>query len=222
VADLFGIVDRMIGVDAAGRLAGAGPHFHVFRTAEQAVGRRHTHLSDRVRAELDRLAARPRGRPSAWAEEYADCLRVLATVAPLKAVRAGPLFTIGSRPEGGETAVQITPDNAGLLRGGLDEWLPDVAAGVLMFAVLADGKAAAVCASVKAWEAAHVAGVETAPSQRGRGLASRAVAAWAREVLRLGATPVYGTTFDNLASQGVARRLGMTLVGSEFSVTLDL
>jgi hypothetical protein len=38
----------------------------------------------------------------------------------------------------------------------------------------------------------------------------------------MGAIPLYGTTFDNLASQGVARSLGMELVGSEFSVECEL
>ena len=222
MADMFEILDRMIGVGPDGRLSGDGPHFHIFRTPVRSVVRCHPGLGDDLAADLARLAARERGRPSAWAREYGDYLRVLGAVGPVAAVRAGPLYVAASAPPGGDEAVRITSDNADLLHGGLDEWLPDVAAGALMFAALADGRAAAVCASVSAWDAAHVAGVETAPAQRGKGMASRAAAAWAGAVLRLGATPVYGTTFDNLASQGVARRLGMQLVGSEFSVTLDL
>jgi predicted GNAT family acetyltransferase len=86
----------------------------------------------------------------------------------------------------------------------------------------ADGRAVSLCASVIAVDEAHAAGVETLPAYRQRGLAADAVAAWAGAVLRMNATPFYGTTFDNLASQGVARRLSMKLEGSEFSVECAL
>ena len=56
---------------------------------------------------------------------------------------------------------------------------------------------------------------------RGRGFACQAVTAWARAVQTLGSVPFYATTFDNLSSQGVARRLGLDLVGSEFSVECE-
>lgn len=41
---------------------------------------------------------------------------------------------------------------------------------------------------------------------------------WAKLVRANGAEPYYATTFDNIASQKVAARLGLTLIGSEFSV----
>jgi predicted GNAT family acetyltransferase len=87
-----------------------------------------------------------------------------------------------------------------------------------MSAMVVDGRAVSICASVKASTAAHCAGVETLPEYRGRGLAALAVAGWARTVLATGATPFYGTTFDNLPSQNLARRLSLRLIGSEFSV----
>ena len=83
-------------------------------------------------------------------------------------------------------ATRITPANAELLRGGLDEWLPDVASGLPMCAAIVDGRAVSLCASVDAARGAHAAGVETLPAYRGRGLASQAVAAWAQAVLERG------------------------------------
>jgi RimJ/RimL family protein N-acetyltransferase len=38
-------------------------------------------------------------------------------------------------------------------------------------------------------------------------------------VRALDATPFYSTSWDNLASQGVARRLGLTLAGVDFHLT---
>ena len=62
------------------------------------------------------------------------------------------------------------------------------------------------------------AGVETTESARGQGHASAAVAAWAAAVLGEGRLPLYSTAWENRASQGVARRLGMVLYGDDWSI----
>jgi hypothetical protein len=216
MVDVFELIDRMSGADATGRLNGAGPHLYVFRTADAVLCRCHAGLGGDVVEALERVALAERGRQRDWPLEYGRYLAILAAVAPPKAVRAGLLYRV-VEPAGG-IATRITASNADLLGGGLDEWLPDVVLGRPMYAALVDGRAVSVCTSVNAFEGAHVAGVETLPSYRRRGLATQAVASWARAVSRLNATALYGTTFDNLASQGVARRLGMKLLGAEFSV----
>ena len=211
----------LVGTDERGRLTGQAPRLYILRTPERVICRCHADLADAVARTLEALATRPRGRPSQWAREYADYLTVLADVAPLRSVRAGPLYSFPDRPAFQASATAIGADNADLLLGGLDEWRPDVAAGLPMLATVVDGKAVSICASVHASGVAHAAGVETLPAYRGQGLASRTVAAWAERVQTEGATPFYATTFDNIASQGVARRLGLNLVGSEFSVECE-
>jgi hypothetical protein len=42
------------------------------------------------------------------------------------------------------------------------------------------------------------------------------VAGWASAVRSLGAAPFYTTSWDNIASQAVARRLNLSLVGVDF------
>ena len=216
MADVLELVDRMIGPDTHGRLTGAGPHLYVFRTTDAVLCRVHVDLSAGVAESLERIALAKRGRQRDWPQEYGQYLAVLASVGPVKAVRAGLLYRIVDPPPG--TATRITRANANLLRDGLDEWAPDVDAGRLIYAAIVDGRAVSICASVNEVDGAHEAGVETLPSHRQKGLAAHAVAAWAGAVLRMNATPFYGATFDNLASQGVARRLAMEVVGSEFSV----
>jgi GNAT superfamily N-acetyltransferase len=215
-------IDAMAGVDAAGRLTGRDVDLYVFRTPEQVICRCHARLAGDVARALAAAALAPRGRPRDWPMEYGRYLSILASVGRVTAMRAGPLYCLLAPPRGGRAATRITAANARLLSGGLDEWLPDVASGRPMCAALVDGRAVSVCASVKAVEGAHAAGVETLPAYRGRGLASESVAAWARVVLEEGATPFYATSFDNVASLGVARRLGMQLLGSEFSLKCEL
>ena len=220
MAEVLDLIDRMIGTDTHGRLTGAVPHLYVFRTDDAVLCRAHVELSVDVVESLNRIAFGNRGRQREWPHEYGKYLAVLTSVAPVKAVRSGLLFRIVDPPEG--VATRITRSNAILLRDGLEEWLPDVDAGRLIYATIVDGRAVSICASVKEVEGAHEAGIETLPSHRRKGLATHAVAAWAGAVLRMNATPLYGTTFDNLASQSVARRLNMELVGSEFSVECSL
>jgi GNAT superfamily N-acetyltransferase len=210
-------------VDATtGRFNGSGPDLYVFRTPEWEICRCHARLAGDVVAELEAAAQAPRGRPRDWPLEYGRYLNILGSAGRVTAMRAGPLYRAPAPPPGQGPATRITAANASLLSGGLDEWLPDVAAGLPMCAVIVDGRAVSLCASVNAARGAHAAGVETLPAYRGRGLASQAVAAWAQAVLDDDATPFYATTFDNVASQGVARRLGMELVGSEFSLKCEL
>ena len=218
---LFDLAETMFATDERVRLTGHAPHFHLLRTPELVICRCHEDFAEEVATALQGLSRRLRGRPSQWAREYADYLRVLSSVAPLRAVRAGPLYSFPNLPFSTGKAVSIDHNNADLLLGGLDEWVPDAAMGLPMIAMVVDGRAVSVCASVNASGTADCAGVETLPAYRGRGLDAQAVASWARTVQVRGASPYYGTTFDNIASQGVAGRLGLNLIGSEFTVECE-
>jgi GNAT superfamily N-acetyltransferase len=220
--DLFERALTLVDTDEHGRMQGRhSAHFYVLRTQGRVACRCHRDLPPAAISKLKALAARERGRPSAWSREYADYLGVLSAIVPVRAVRAGPLYHATGAPVADAAVLRIEAHNAELLRGGLDEWLPDVAAGLPMLATIEDGRAVSICTSVRATAIAHTAGVETVPDYRGRGLAAKTVAAWAAAVHATGATPFYATTFDNIASQGVARRLGLQLVGAEFSVECD-
>jgi hypothetical protein len=208
--------------DARGRLTGQAPSLYVLRTADAATCRVHADLPDDCAERLLAIAERPRGRPRDWEREYGAYLAALAAVAPITSMRAGPLYVCPPDLPAAEAYVRLGPENADLLEGGaLAEWAPDARSGrTLMLAVVEAGQVVSLCASVRVSPAFHHAGVETAPAARGRGHAGRAVAAWAEHVRAAGAAPLYGTTFDNLASQTVARRLGLSLIASEFSVEL--
>ena len=212
------LAEALFPSDRDGRLDGCAPDFHVVRSEAGVVCRTHRSLP-RVSAEaLLAIAARARGRPVAWAEDYAAYVGILAASAPVASIRAGHLsaFPLG-RAVGFDTVV-LTPFDAGLLAGGLDEWLPDIASGLPAVAVVREGRAVSVCASVRTTAAVHFAGVETLPDHRSRGCGAAAVRAWADEVRRRGAEPFYGTTFDNVASQKLAQRCGLRVVASEFSI----
>ena len=76
-----------------------------------------------------------------------------------------------------------------------------------------------VCRSVRITPAAHEAGVETLPAFRGRGYAPDVVAGWARVVQSLGAMPFYSTSWENTASQAVAKKRHLVPYGTDLHVT---
>lgn len=204
--------------DERGRLTGTAPLLHILRTADSVLVRCHAELPDAAAAALHAAANAPRGKPSAWAEEYASYVSLIAKIAQVTAIRAGPLYAFPEKVAEPSGCIAVDGTNSHLLRGTLDEWLDDVESGSLVVAALVDGRAGAVCASVRTSTAVHCAGVETAPQYRGRGLAALAVAGWAKLVRGSGAEPFYATTFDNIASQRVARKAGLNARGSEFSI----
>lgn len=171
---------------------------------------------------LQDIAAQPRGRQSQWGLEYGQYLKEIAAFASPISMNAGPVYAFPDPCVVDGLSISIDRTNADLLRGPLEEWLPDAENGRPMAAALADGQAISVCASVRVSATAHCAGVETAPQYRGMGLASKAAAGWANLVRSRGAEPYYATSFDNVASQGVARRLGLIPIGGEFSVRCEV
>jgi len=72
---------------------------------------------------------------------------------------------------------------------------------------------------VRVTPVAYEVGVETAPEFRGRGYAAPVVAAWARVVREAGRIPLYSTSWENTASQAVARKLGLVQYGSDLHLT---
>jgi len=111
-------------------------------------------------------------------------------------------------------------------RGDLDvtretfPWMEEEIAGRQPCAVVVvDGRAVATCFCARRTERAAEAGVETLEGFRRRGYAVAATRAWGEAVRREGLIPLYSTSWENLASQGVARRLGLVRYGADWSAT---
>ena len=86
-------------------------------------------------------------------------------------------------------------------------------------AIIADSQMVSICQSVRLSSRAHEAGVDTLVGYRRRGYATSVVAAWALAVRASNRIPLYSTSWDNMASQGVAQRLGLVQYGVDYHVT---
>ena len=124
----------------------------------------------------------------------------------------------GAREAAADAVVAVTPENADVLVRWLPAWRSYASSGLPNLAVVVDGAAVAVCASVRFPGEATEAGVETHAAFRGRGHAATATAAWARAVRARGMLPLYGTSWRNVASQRVAAKLGLVRVAASLGI----
>lgn len=197
---------------------GVVPCFFLGRTKAGNLWRFRSDLPDDLAVELEGLCRdEPNIQEFAQAplhqDEYARLL------SPVEQIWSGPAYLFSTNVVPSIDPVAITEANADLLRGGLDDWIPDVAHRRPFVAMIEDGHAVCVCASVRITKAAHEAGVETLSAYRRKGHAVNVVAGWANAVRKTGAIPLYSTSWDNAASRGIAAKLGLSMFGMDFHVT---
>lgn len=198
---------------------GGAPRFFLGRTPEGSVWRFRSDLPDELTNELERLCRNePDGltREPHFKESY---IQLLASCAPIDQLWEGPAYGCSKSVKPFLPSIRITDKNAHLLQNGFEAWLPDVPHRQPFIASIEDGHAVALCSSVRITDLAHEAGVETLPTHRCRGHAASVVAAWANTLLKENILPLYSTSWENTASQKVAKKLGLLQYGTDFHIT---
>lgn len=150
---------------------------------------------------------------------FADYLRLLEMHAPVRKLYTGLAYQFTKYAEPSKPLFAITETNAEMLQRGFEELISELPDWQPFLAIVEEGRAVAVCRSVRITSAAHEAGVETLPDFRGKGYVKEVVAGWARLVQSMGAIPLYSTSWENTASQAVAKKLRLALYGTDFHVT---
>ena len=218
-------LDALYTYDAKGRMSHVneprGPRAPRIFIGRTAVGHELRWRSDVPESTLaaisDLLNREPSAVPLSQRPHCGDTIvSLLARDSPVVRIWSGPAYCIDV--DALPAAPLAARANADLLRT-FPDWRDEVDERQPFIVSVEDGAAVALCCSVRITATAHAAGVETLPAARRRGMASQAVAAWARAVDDLGALALYSTSWDNVASQAVARRLGMKLIGVDFHVT---
>ena len=199
------------------------PRFFLGRTVDGNRWRFRHDLPDDLAARLEALAADEPAPADLRTPPRHDARyrELLDAPAPAGEAWAGPAYRFpADLPPHGAGIVRLTPANTGLLRGAdVEPWLEDIGKSEPLIAVVRGGRAVSVCGSVRITPEAHEAGVETSAAARGHGFAVAVVAAWAGAVRELGAEPLYSTSWENNASQSVARKLGLIPYASDYWLT---
>lgn len=184
------------------------PALYILAGADHELRRFGAALPDAV---VDALAAIDR-------DGVAD---VLARHAPIEDTYRGPSYVFPDAVPAPHGPIEIDAWNVPLARETYPWLVAEHAAWPPCFGVLCDGAVVSICFSARLAPDAAAAGVDTLPAYRGRGFATAVTAAWGRAIRASGRTAFYGTSHDNHASQGVARRLGLRPIGVAASWTLS-
>lgn len=210
---------RLQYINEPGSYKPLAPRFFLGQTRAGNFCRFRYDLPDKLIKQLDELfASEPiatdlRNRPI-YFERFKDVLQAHAII---HNVWIGPAYRFPDEIKPPTHVVRITRENAELLEKGFAETIPELEMIQPCIAVIEDERAVSVCQSVRLSSHAYEAGVDTLEAYRGRGHAADAVAGWAVAVRELGRIPLYSTSWDNEASQGVARKLGLVMYGVDLS-----
>ncbi len=136
-------------------------------------------------------------------------------------IDSGPAYRFPNDLPAPVHATRISRSNLHLLAGmvsDLDALALTFEAREPRMAVIEDGVAVSVCYSARLTERAADAGVETLEGYRGHSYAPKVVTAWAHAIRATGRIPLYSTSWDNLASQAVARKLQLVQYATDLSL----
>ena len=205
----------------------AAPLFHLGRTRLGNVWRFHVELGPEPLRALARLFGRETALATAAEavpepERLEACRRVLADAGVrLGHEHRGPAFHFPERVDAPDVEVASLDGVDASALAAPFEWVAvEIALDRPAVGAVRDGRLVCVCHCARGSPDGVVeAGVDTLPAYRGRGLASAAVAGWADAVRRRGGVPLYSTGWDNLASRGVARRLGLVPYGEDCNIS---
>ena len=148
----------------------------------------------------------------------------LKQVAPVTRTEAGPAYALPELDPAAyvpaQTAAVITAENVALLDEHFGWLVTTLADYAPVAAVAAPGTvvAVAVCFCSRITARVCEAGVYTEANSRGHGYATEAVRIWAAAVRAAGRQPLYSTSWDNFASQAIARKLGAVQYGADYSI----
>ncbi|GIN59675.1 hypothetical protein J8TS2_39940 [Lederbergia ruris] len=127
----------------------------------------------------------------------------------------GPAFLFPDLIGKSTQTIQITESNKELLRSHFPDFLDDLEFTQPCFAVVRNGSAVSLCCSARQTSICAEASLHTAKSYRGKGYAVDVSNAWAAEIQKQGRIALYSTSWDNFASQSVARKLHLIKYGTD-------
>jgi len=151
-------------------------------------------------------------------------IRKVETFEPVNRVWMGPAYAFPELSHEWNQKVQLIGQEQRYL---LAEHFPELTDHLYekspVAAYVIGDSAVAVCCSARLSDHGAEASLYTAPGYRGHGYAAETVKCWQYYVKERGRMPIYSTSWDNLASQQVARKLGLIQFGVDFSITtMDL
>ena len=224
-------VDALFTHDPRGRIryvnepdGDRAPRFFFARSREGNIWRCRDDVAGETVRTLDALASEEPVRDDLRAEprNLDTFLAALRASRDSASIASGPAYRFPDELPLPARVTRITRADLRLLRlmaWDLKETARTFEGREPFIAVIEHGVAVSLCHSARLTDQAAEAGVQTLEAYRGRGYAANVVAGWASAIRASGRIPLYSTSWDNLASRAVARRLGLVQYGTDLSVS---
>jgi len=225
-------IATLFNCDADGRIRSLGrpwsrfggpPRFFMGRWHDGNVWLFRDDIPDDLTRKLEKLCrSEPSTKDLMRPPRVASAIRgALEGHGPITREYRGPAYLIPEGTQAPTDAMLINAEKCRMLEAGFPWMLPyltaDLDIGPVTAAVV-NGSAASICYCARLSPLAAEAGVETLDAMRCRGYATAAVAAWASAVRRLGLLPLYSTSWENVASQRVAEKVGAVCYGEDWEI----
>jgi len=196
------------------------PQFFLSRCTSGNIWRVRHDLPATLKVELERLATNEPiihelNQSPSFLGSYTE---LLEQHMPITSVGGGPSYML---PEhlSSDNALLITSENIDLLKANFSWGLTEFDECSPFAVIVEDGKAVAACFTARSTSLAAEAGVFTIETHRKRGYALEAVRGWSNAVSARGKIPLYSTSWSNVASQSIAKKLGAIPYGATFDIT---
>ena len=148
-----------------------------------------------------------------------EIIKVFSGGHPLNNFWIGPAYVFPDVRAPLTQAIQVTPENKELLRPYFPYTYENFEYKQPCFAIVEDHIPVSICCSARKTTKAHEASVFTHEDYRGRGYGIDVSKAWAAQVQKLGRIALYSTSWNNFASQSVARKLKLFQYGTDIHLS---
>ena len=151
-------------------------------------------------------------------EVYDDLRNAVQADAPVTHTWHGPAYRF-DEPALPPHSEVVKIDDPELFDGEFADFRADLDQHRPFFGVVRDGMVVAGGFSARLTDHEAEAGVNTHSGHRRQGHGMAVVNAWRLAIEGSGRLPLYSTSYDNAASRGIARRLGLSQYAETFSLT---
>ncbi|WP_088265473.1 GNAT family N-acetyltransferase [Bacillus mycoides] len=190
------------------------PRFFLSRTREGNITRYHYKLHGEMISKIEKLI-----RECSNHIEIAKVIKVLNEERTVENIWVGPAFMFPNNLHKPTRTIQITEKNKELLRENFSNLIEQMEWRRPYFAIVKNEKVVSICCSARSTPVAAEASVETLVEFQGNGYGADVVTAWALSIQEEKRIPLYSTSWDNFASQAVARKLELINYGMNLHIT---
>ncbi|HHT7237231.1 MULTISPECIES: GNAT family N-acetyltransferase [Bacillus] len=190
------------------------PRFFLGRTREGNITRYHCNLDDETVSKIEKLIREPSNHI-----EIAKIINVLNEERTVGNIWMGPAFMFPNNLHKPTRTIQITEKNKELLRENFPNLIEQMEWRQPYFAIVENEQVVSICCSARSTTIAAEASVETLAEFQGNGYGTDVVTAWAISIQEEKRIPFYSTSWDNYASQAVARKLKLINYGMNLHIT---